>query len=110
MEEVFPIAFGTLMVMVLVWFFLLKVIFKKLEREHPEKYKQMGEPGLIWNNSMKTGFATLKFIGLREHTDLNNPALSKLSDFALVFFVVYTLIFFSMSFAILNIPMQAAAI
>lgn len=110
MEEVFPIVFGAMMFMVLIWFILLKIIFTKLEREHPEKYKQMGEPSLFWNNSMKTGLATLEFIGKREHKDLNNTALSKLSDFALVFFVIYTVIFFGMFFGVFSMSMQAAAI
>ena len=110
MEEVFPIIFGAMMFMVLIWFVLLKIIFSKLERSHPEKYKQMGEPSLFMNNSMKTGLATLKFIGKREHNQLNDPALSKLSDFALVFFIIYTVIFFSMFFGVSSMSMQASAI
>lgn len=110
MEEVFPIIFGSMMFMVLIWFVLLKIIFTKLEREHPEKYKQMGEPSLFFNNSLKTGLVTLKFIGKREHNNLNDPALSKLSDFALVFFVIYAVIFFGMFFGAFSMSMQATAI
>jgi hypothetical protein len=110
MEEVFPIIFGTMMFMVLIWFILLKIIFSKLERSHPEKFKQMGEPSLFMNNSMKTGLATLKFIGKREHNQLNDPALTKLSDFALVFFIIYTVIFFGMFFGVFTVSMQASAI
>ena len=109
MKEVFSIMFSTMMFMVLIWFVLLKVIFTKLERYHPEKYKMMGEPSLFFNNSIKTGFTTLKFIGKREHKTLNDPTLSKLSDFALIFFIVYSVIFFGMFVAILNIPMSASA-
>ena len=110
MEEVFPVAFGTMIFMVLIWFILLKMIFTKLESEHPEKYKQMGEPSLFWNNSMKTGLATLKFIGKREHKNLNDTALSKLSDFALVFFIIYTVMLFGMFFGAFSISMRTSAI
>ena len=98
--EIFPIMFGAMFFIVLIWFALLKTIFTKLQRAHPEKYKQMGEPSLFMNNSIKTGLATLKFIGKREHNMLNDPALSKLSNFALVFFVLYLVIFFGMFFAV----------
>lgn len=110
MEEAFPIVFGAMMFMVLIWFVLLKIIFSKLQSSHPEKYKQMGEPSLFMNNSMKTALATLKFIGKREHNHLNDPALTKLSDFALVLFIVYTVIFFGMFFVVFSLSMQAQAI
>jgi hypothetical protein len=96
MNDTFHIIFGILMAMVFIWFILLKSIFIRLERQHPEKYKQMGSPSLFWNNSMKTQFSTFKFICKREHKDLNNPGLSKLSDFTLVFFVVYLFLFFGL--------------
>ncbi len=100
MDELFLVVFGLLMAMVLIWFVLLKAIFIRLERQHPEKYEGMGKPSLFWNNSMKTGYATLKFIGRREHRELNDPGLSKLSDFTLAFFFVYLILFFSLFFGI----------
>ena len=109
MNDTFQIVTGILMAMVLIWFVLLKAIFIRLERQHPEKYEEMGKPSLFWNNSMKTGFATLKFIGKREHKELNNPGLSKLSDFALVFFFVYMVLFFGLFFSIFGVAVYSNA-
>ena len=102
MNEAFSAIFGLLMAMVFIWFILLKAIFIRLEKKHHEKYEEMGKPGLFWNNSMKTGFATLKFIGRREHKELNNPGLSKLCDFSLIFFIVYLVLFFGLFFGVFN--------
>jgi len=109
MNEVFFIVFGVLMAMVLIWFVLLKAIFIQLERKHPEKYEEMGKPSLFWNNSIKTGYATLKFIGRREHKDLGNPKLSKLCDFSAGFFVVYLVLFFSLFFGVFSMAVPVNA-
>ena len=103
-----PTIFWVLMVMVFVWFAMILVLFRKLKTQHPEKFKEMGEPSLFWNNSMKTGWATLKFIVKREHKGLNDGSLSMLSDSMLVFFVLYTVLFFGMFFGVLsNVPISA---
>lgn len=109
MNDVFFIVLGLLMAMVLIWFVLLKAILIRLERKHPEKYEEMGKPSLFWNNSMKTGYATLKFIGRREHKVLGNPGLSRLCDFALVFFAVYLVLFFGLFFGVFSMAVPANA-
>ena len=89
MDKYFTIAFICIFLMALVWFALLKVIFNKLKSHHNDKYIQMGEPGLIINNNIKTGLAIFKFLIMREHTKLNDHKLSKLCDFSLAFFGIY---------------------
>lgn len=93
MGQIFPVLFGLMMVMGLTWLVLLKAIFSCLEKHHPEKYEEMGKPSLFWNNSMKTGYTTLKFISKREHKTLGNSFLSRLSDAALVICLLYLSVF-----------------
>ena len=96
MRGVFRTVFIILGGMVLVWFVLVKILFVRLERKHPDKYKDMGEPSLIWNNSMKTNWAFMKFLFRREHKTFDDPSISRLSDFMLVFFALYTALFFGL--------------
>lgn len=98
MDEVFALIFGALLILTLLWFVLLKWIFQKLEKNHFDKYEQMGKPSLFLNNNFKTVLATLKFICKREHKNLGDVALSKLSDIALVFLLVHTIIFCALFF------------
>ena len=93
MERAFTIAFAILCGLVLVWLVLVKVLFRRLQRGHPAKYKAMGEPSLLWNNSAKTGWAMLRFLFRREHKELGDPVLSRLSDFMLVFVCAYVALF-----------------
>jgi hypothetical protein len=92
----FPVLFG----MVIAWFVLIKLLFSRLERAHPRKYEAMGRPSLFLRNSIAGGWATLKFLVTREHKALNDSYLSKLSDAMLVFFAIYLLLFFGLSFAV----------
>ncbi len=98
MDGMFSIAFGTLLVLTVLWFALLKVIFNKLEQQHSDKFEQMGRPSLFLNNNFKTVLATLKFICQREHRHLNDATLSKISDIALFLFLVHSIIFLGLFF------------
>jgi hypothetical protein len=92
----FPLLFG----MVIVWFVLIKLLFNRLERLHPQKYEAMGRPSLFLRNSIAGGRATFKFLAAREHKSLNDSYLSKLSDAMLVIFAIYLLLFFGLFFAV----------
>ena len=93
---IFPLLFG----MVLVWFVLIKLLFNRLDRSHPQKYEAMGRPSLFLRNSIAGGWATLKFLAAREHKSLNDSYLSKLSDAMIVFFAIYLLVFFGLFFVV----------
>ena len=75
--------------LVLVWFALLKVLFNRLERHHLAKYDSMGRPTLFLRNSIASGFATMKFLFLREHRHLGDQTLSRLADGMLAFFAIF---------------------
>jgi high-affinity Fe2+/Pb2+ permease len=96
-----PIIFAVLTVMVLIWFAMIIALFKRLKLNHPAKYSEMGEPSLFWNNSMRTVWATLKYLFKREHKELNDNSLSLLSDSMLVFLVIYVILLFGLIFGVL---------
>lgn len=85
-----------MLAMVIGWFAMLKVLFARLERLHSAKYEAMGRPSLFLRNNIYTGWMTLKFIGLRQHRPLADNILSKLSDFMLLYFLLYLAVFVSL--------------
>jgi hypothetical protein len=100
LETILVAAFPVLLFMVVVWFVLIKLLFNRVEKFHPQKYEAMGRPSLFMRNTINGGLATLKFLVAREHKVLNDAYLSKLSDFMLVFIVIYLLIFFGLFYAV----------
>ncbi len=88
-----PTLFWLLMAMVLIWFGMITVLFQRLKSKHAEKYREMGEPHLLWNNTLKTGWSTCKFLFRREHKNLDDKPMSLLSDFMLLFVIAYTILF-----------------
>lgn len=96
------------MAMVFIWFAMIIALFRRLKSKHPPKYREMGEPSLFWNNSMKTVWSTLKYLFKREHKELNDSSLSLLSDSMLVFLVIYMILFFGLIFgALANVMLIA---
>jgi len=77
----------------LMWLVLVKVLLLRLEARHIMKFKTMGEPGLFLNNSVGAVFATLKFVFLREHSELFDSTLSRLSDGMIGFSIAFFLLF-----------------
>lgn len=74
--------------MVVVWFVLLKLLFNRLERNHAHKYESMGRPGVFLRNNIASGFATFRFLFLREHRKLDDRNLSLFADGMLAYFLV----------------------
>ena len=89
-----PAVVGIYFALVLVWFALLKTLFNRLERRHAAKYEAMGRPSLFLRNNIATGFATMKFLFLRQHRNLGDRVLSRLADGMLAFFAVFVLTLF----------------
>ena len=98
-----PVLFG----MVLVWFVLIKMLFNRLERAHPQKYESMGRPSLFLRNNIESGLATMKFLFAREHRKMGDGYLSKLCDFMLGFLVVYIFAFIGIAFLVPSANRQA---
>ena len=97
-QALVTVLFVALFAMVIVWFVLIKLLFNRLERVHPQKYEAMGKPSLFLRNHIAGNWATLKFLIGREHRKLNDSRLSTLSDIMLSFFAIYLLVFFGLIF------------
>ncbi|ATX80710.1 hypothetical protein Ga0123461_2309 [Mariprofundus aestuarium] len=100
MEELFSTMFTVLFCSVFVWFFLCFKLFKILETRHPETYKTMGSPTLIMNNSLSNNISFMRFLFKREWRDLNDDGLSSLGKGMLTFFVIYSICFIFIFFAV----------
>lgn len=94
--------FFVLFGMVVVWFVLIKLLFNRLDRAHPGKYEAMGRPSLFLRNHIAGSWATLRFLVTREHKQLNDGYLSKLSDAMLVYLAVYLLLFLGLFFLLVG--------
>jgi hypothetical protein len=90
---------------VFVWFALCHRLFKSLQTRHPEKYEAMGRPSLIINNSLSNNISFMKFLFKREYLDLNDPGISKLAQFMLIYLLVYLIGFM---FLFLSVPLGYA--
>lgn len=84
--------------MVVIWFVLVLLLFKRLKSEHPDEYDAIGSPSFLERNKPGNAVAMLKFLITRKHKYLNDSYLSKLSDIMLVFFFVDTILFFMLFF------------
>ncbi|HNT35103.1 MAG TPA: hypothetical protein PKH07_08910 [bacterium] len=75
-----------------IWFWLIARLYRRLERDHPEKYLAMGKPTLFWRSSLVSSFDLLRFIFLQEHRELNDAHLSRLRDRMRLLLLTYTLL------------------
>ncbi len=80
--------------MVLFTFVLNHLLYKRLETRHPQKYREMGRPKALVGARARTGMRACMFIILREHRRLGDRGLSALSDFMLVYMLVYLVLVF----------------
>ena len=92
----FVIVFPVLGVMILVWFRQLSKLFAYLRENHPQEYKEIGEPTLIMNNSPRNNIALLRFIQGKRPSDLGDEHLEKWCRFLTRFFYVCVGLFFSL--------------
>lgn len=90
-----------LFAMVIVWLVLVKKICSMLEARHSDIYEAMGRPGLFVRNNPASTLSLLNFIIVREHRGLGDKDLGYLSDFMLVFFALYVLLFLGLA---VNMP------
>ena len=71
------VVFGVLFGATLIWFGLVSALYRRLASNHQEKYRQMGEPGLIRNNPPGATITLMKFLFAREDRALNDPQVSR---------------------------------
>ena len=94
------VLFTTLMGMVLVWFVLVSLLFRRLATGHTRKYCDMGRPSLSLSSNATDTWALLKFLLAREHRGLGDRGLSRLSDCMLIFAIIYLVLLLWLGWAI----------
>ncbi len=97
----FIIAFALWFAALFAWFALCYRLFRMLETQHPQKYAEMGRPGLIANNSIASNIAFMKFLFGREYVGLDDPAVAKLGRFMRAFVGFYLAAFAALFLALL---------
>jgi hypothetical protein len=100
------VLFGVLFVSVLVWFWLVSAFYRRLASNHPNKYREMGEPGLISNNrGPRQSLRLMKFVFSREDRLLNDPQVSQLTAFMFVLSIcMFVVLLFAMIKTVLLTP------
>jgi len=98
-----PLLAWVFIAMVIAWLIMIVALQKRLKSIHIEKYKEMGEPSFFFNNSIKSGLATIRFLFKREHKKLNDKTLSILSDIMLMLFLVYIILLIGLFIWVFNI-------
>jgi hypothetical protein len=95
-EAVFPLLFGILLTMVLVWFGLLARLFRTLRADHPATYERLGSPTLIYNNSLKNNWLLFRFLYRNEFNVLGDMSLGRFCRWLKIFLAGYLVLFFVM--------------
>jgi len=72
---------------IFIWNLLIFRIFQRLKRRHTLKYSEMGKPSWLFL-PYKAQRKTLLFLFRREHQQLDDKTLSRMSDSALISLVV----------------------
>lgn len=81
-----PIVFAAGFVMVIIWLGCCVKLFSLLKARQPEKYKEMGEPSLIMNNSLRNNIAFMRFLFRREDRSLGDPGITRFTGFMFYYF------------------------
>lgn len=99
-SDIAILIFGALfpVLAVLTVFYLVQVrrIEKRLEQGYPEKFKELGEPHLILNNSLRNNARFMSFLLGRKYETTADSALIKLCKSCRRSFVLATLVFVTM--------------
>ena len=92
MQEAFILGFGLLfpvLAALIIWYLVqVRRVEKRLKISHPEKYSELGEPHLIWNNSIRNNFRFLGFLRDKDYLRLNDPDLENLCHSCGIAFVL----------------------
>lgn len=103
-QSIFIPIFAVLFLSVFVWFFLVSRLYKILSTDHPDIYKDLGEPTLFWNNSPRTAFLLMKFIFKKQYLGKNNSKLENHGNIMFAFFIMYTTLFVFLFISFVLVP------
>lgn len=86
LKTALPVVFAAGFVMVIIWLGCCARLFALIKARQPEKYKEMGEPSLIMNNSLRNNIAFMRFLFRREDRALGDAGLTKFTGFMFYYF------------------------
>jgi len=86
--QLFYIFFVVSAINVILYFLSLRRLFDLLKNKYPEKYKELGEPSLWWNNSPRNTIRIVAFIFSKDSIFSSDRELSITKNFALLFLCV----------------------
>lgn len=79
--------------LVLIGFVLITMLFRRLKSAHRTRYEELGSPTFLSPYNFSSQIKVSKFILLREHKDLGDKFLSRLSDAILAYSTTYIILF-----------------
>jgi len=88
-----PIAFGVMFIMMVFGFFLYNKFLVLISEKKPEVWIKLGSPKLFFNNSINSNLRVFIFLKNKQYLQLNNPQLTKISNFLWNYIIIYLLIF-----------------
>lgn len=91
--QVFYFLFGISFVNGAFYFIFLTKLINMLKEKYPDKFRELGEPSLWWNNSPRNGYRMLRFILSHDPIFSTDKELSTTKNFAYVFLCTGLLIF-----------------
>jgi hypothetical protein len=96
--------FILLFVLLIVYFIVYNKFLFVLKKNHSEKWKELGSPTFIMNNSISNGIVLLKFLWNKEYLKTNDPELIKIAQLTwtvckvYIMFIIIIALFFGGSF------------
>src|SRR5579872_4740209 len=72
---------------VLAWLILMGTLLGHLKRHHASVHRNLGEPSLFWNNTLRSSALVLCFLVTRRYRAIPDARVRKLGDFALALLV-----------------------
>jgi len=66
---------------------------QQLRDRHPATWQSLGQPSLLWNNSMGTRLEIWRFLLRKDYQDLADPQFSRLANLLRVYKIAFAIVF-----------------
>jgi hypothetical protein len=93
MSTMLVIGFSLLIIVFIIGVILNLAFLNRLKKSHALKWKELGEPTLFYNNSIKNSLGVKKFIRERQDLALGDSRLSLLTMLNKYFGIIYVIYF-----------------
>ena len=72
----------------LAWLIFMGILLGYLKRHHASIHRNLGEPSLFWNNTVRSSALVLCFLVTRRYRSIPDARIQRLGDFALALLVM----------------------